>query len=366
MPRKRKPAPPKVLIGWDSEWQFNPKTKCNDVLSYQAHLINRDTGTEHSFIHYARLNWREKHVRLTLGEFLVRVLLSARKAGVIALYPQSIVLTGHFTRADLSMFSDFHSFLKRRLGAVHGTYVTTDRLLPINLPFPDGARRATVAVVDTMLLAPPKSSLAILGSHVDLPKLEIMSGYSIEDMARYREEQPEAFEAYGLRDAEIAARYASEISDLLKRLGISGRPPTLGAAGVALFKRLFPEKTDWLAFLGQDTGPNSNKRRQWKPASCVAALMQFSAGCYHGGLNTIYYVGYSPSGRLVLDVDLAGAYTTALAAIGYPNWEGARYTKSLDDLAFVDEAMCFAQVKSDSLRTPNFGACPFVHPSSAD
>jgi hypothetical protein len=64
--------------------------------------------------------------------------------------------------------------------------------------------------------------------------------------------------------------------------------------------------------------------------------MQFAAGCYHGGLNTIYYVGYSPLGRRVLDVDLFGAYSTALAAIGYPNWETAHYTKSLNDLAVVD------------------------------
>ena len=62
-------------------------------------------------------------------------------------------------------------------------------------------------------------------------------------------------------------------------------------------------------------------------------------------MNTIYHVGYSPLGREVLDVDLAGAYTTALAAIGWPDWASSRYTKSLDDLAVVDEAMTFAQVK---------------------
>jgi hypothetical protein len=243
------------------------------------------------------------------------------------------------------MFSDFHRFLKRRLAAVHKTYVTTERLLPINLLFPDGGRRVIVGIVDTMLLAPPNSSLASLGSHIGLPKIEIMSGYSIEDMARYRQEQPAAFEAYALRDAEIAARYAGAIFDLLKSLGINGRVATLPAAGVALFKLLFPKKEHWLAFLGQDTGPNSEKRRQWKPAFHVAAFMPFTAGCYHGGLNSIYRVGYSPLGRMVFDVDLAGAYTTALAAIGCPNWEAVRDTKLLDDLAVIDEAMTFCQVR---------------------
>jgi hypothetical protein len=93
----RKPIPPKVLIGWDSEWQFNPKTKGNDVLSYQAHLTNLETRSTHSFIHHIRPNWREKYERITLGEFLVRVLLSALKADVIASYPRSMMLAGHFT-----------------------------------------------------------------------------------------------------------------------------------------------------------------------------------------------------------------------------------------------------------------------------
>jgi hypothetical protein len=206
-------------------------------------------------------------------------------------------------------------------------------------------RRVTIAVIDTMLIAPPNSSLATLGSHVGLPKLEIMAGYSIEDMARYREEQPEAFDAYARMDAEIAARYATKILDLLKTLGIAGRAPTVSAAGAAMFKRLFSKKEDWLAFLGQDTGPNSDKRRHWRPASHLASFMQSAAGSYHGGLNTIYFVGYSPPGRVVLDADLRGAYTTALSAIGYPDWQSARYTKSLADLAVVDEAMTFCQVR---------------------
>jgi hypothetical protein len=268
----RKPSLPKLMIGFDCEWQNNSKTNCNDVLSYQAHLINRDTGHIHNFIHHVRPDCREKYVRLTLGEFLVRVLLGALKAGVIATHPRSIMLAGHFTRSDLSVFSDFHRFLKRRLAAVHKTYVTTDRLLPINLPFPDGARRVTLAVVDTQLLAPEKSKLDKLGDYVQLPKLKIMSGYSKEEMARYREEQPEAFKAYALRDAEIAARYASSIFDLFKKLKIVGRSPTLGAAGVALFKLLFTKKEDWLAFLGQDTDRTAKSAVNGSPPSTSRRL----------------------------------------------------------------------------------------------
>lgn len=292
--RKRASPPLKVLIGTDTEYQFNPTTKRNDVLSYQGFLINPDTGLEQPFIHHVQSTYRGKYPRLPLAEFLVRVLLKALKNKVIGSPPRMITMACHFARADLCMFADYHSFLKRRLAAVRGTMVTTTRFLTLDLPFPDGKRRVTVSIIDTSLLAPPGSPLADLGAHIGLPKLEILPGYSIAEMARYRDEQPEAFDAYALQDAEIAARYASQVSNLFQELGIPGRAPTLGSAGVALFKRLLPKK-DLLAFLGLDTGSNSGKRRHWKPASYVAALMQFTAGCFHGGMNTIFRVGYSPN-----------------------------------------------------------------------
>jgi hypothetical protein len=340
----RKPAPP-LMIGFDTEYQYDPNTDRNNVLSYQAYVINSETGFTHSFIHHVRPNYRGKYVRLTLADFLVMVLLNATKAGVIKSYPRSIVLAGHFTRADLCMFADFHSYLKRRLAAVRRTYVTTERRLALNLHFPDGARKVTIAVVDTTLIAPDKSTLAALGLQIKLPKLEIMLGYSITEMERYRNEQPAAFELYAIRDAEIAVRYAIAIFVLLKAHDVTQIVPTIGSAGVALFRRLFPSKKEMLAFLGQDTGAGSDKRIRWKPASRLAALMSAAAGCFHGGLNQIYHVGYSPLGREVLDVDLAAAYTTALAALSWPDWESERYTKSFADLAVVDAAMTFAQIK---------------------
>ena len=162
MPRKliSKPKPPTITIGLDTEYQFNAKTGLNDLLSYQAFVYNPDTGLTFSYIHKPKKNYRGKYPRLTLGEFLGLVLYEARKKRVIDDYPRSITLAGHFTRADLCMFADFHPSLKRKLAAVHGTYVTTNRRLPLRLVLPDGERRVTLSVVDTMLLAPPKSSLA--------------------------------------------------------------------------------------------------------------------------------------------------------------------------------------------------------------
>ena len=40
----------------------------------------------------------------------------------------------------------------------------------------------------------------------------------------------------------------------------------------------------------------------------------------HGGRNEAFAVGFSRPGREVLDLDLCGAYTTAMALISVPNW----------------------------------------------
>ena len=279
--RNRKNAPRKVdklLVGLDGEWQVNKKGDANDVVSYQVSVVNPETRARAKRVIHVRPDKRGKHKRYFLAEILSLAVLEARKAGVIDYYPSSIILAGHFIRADLSICADFHTYLKRKLAAVHGTLVTTDRRLPLNLPFSDGSRRVTVQVVDTMLHAPAKSKLDQLGDTVGLDKLDIMDGYSKAEMARYRDEQLEAFNAYAERDAEIAALYTLEIMALYKKLGIPGLPPTVGAAGVAMFKDLFSNKTEWLDFLGLDTGPRSEKRSHWKPAFHLTALMSARGG----------------------------------------------------------------------------------------
>ena len=63
----------------------------------------------------------------------------------------------------------------------------------------------------------------------------------------------------------------------------------------------------------------------------------YAAQCYHGGLNIAFALGLSPEGRELIDVDLKSAYTTALALIQIPDWNSARRTFSLGDLAVTEE-----------------------------
>ena len=74
------------------------------------------------------------------------------------------------------------------------------------------------------------------------------------------------------------------------------------------------------AFFGREKrlrGPPS-------PLPILVGKLEFAAQCYHGGRNEAFAVGYSPAGREVFDLDLCGAYTTAMALISVPNWPTAR------------------------------------------
>jgi hypothetical protein len=95
-----------------------------------------------------------------------------------------------------------------------------------------------VRLLDTFCLAPEGASLDALGKLLGYPKLALPAGYDPSDMARFRDEQPEAFRAYLLRDAEITARYALRFAVFCaEHLGLR-RPPGMR----------------WTPSAGQETG----------------------------------------------------------------------------------------------------------------
>ena len=59
-------------------------------------------------------------------------------------------------------------------------------------------------------------------------------------MRAFRDEDPQLFNRYASRDAEIAARYTLEVWRFLDQIGAIGPggslPPTIGAAAVNLFR----------------------------------------------------------------------------------------------------------------------------------
>lgn len=62
-----------------------------------------------------------------------------------------------------------------------------------------------VRFLDTCALAPESASLDALGLLLGYKKVALPAGYEKSDMGRFKNERPDAFEEYLLRDAEITA-----------------------------------------------------------------------------------------------------------------------------------------------------------------
>ena len=171
-----------------------------------------------------------------------------------------------------------------------------------------------------MLLAPPKSNLAAIGDYVGLPK-DRNHGRATRSRrwSVFARSSPKRSTHMRLGTPRLLRGTRSRFSIFLRSLEFPGSRPTLGSAGVAMFKLLFANKAEWREFLGQD--PETGGNGQDAPSLTTALLWSFAASAYHGGFNSIYDVGYSPLGREVLDVDLCrrvhhGARRDGMAGLG--------------------------------------------------
>ena len=222
------------------------------------------------------------------------------------------------------------------------TYTTTAIPLSVRIGRIRGEKPCNVTVVDTMLLCAAKTSLDQLGKDLGLPKVELPAGYSKERMDLFLAERREDFITYALTDARIAALWAARIGKILCDIGVTKPVATLGAASVILVKQEVAKLgVDLNEFLGKE----ASRRGKAHTKPNLVNTWAYAAQCYHGGLNIAFALGFSPEGRELIDVDLKSAYTTALALIQIPDWNSARGTTFLTDLAAIGEAMTFAHVE---------------------
>lgn len=337
-----------LFVGFDTEHKRSENR--NRVLSYQFMACDT-TGRAWSGLHEA------KGVRSTLSRFLswvVRVGLVNRK---ISTWPKKIYLIGHFTLADLTLFSDF-KYRKRSFDAIRRTFIS---LRPMPCRLYDNNNHLHPAIVtlrDSMLLAPAhKQSLQALGELIGNAKVELEDG-EIENMDELLRENPERFKEYALRDPEICVCYSLKIAALNHELtGVFEIPPTLSSIGVnyllELWRKLGIRKHEVLGTEIVREKPWSEKRKVAIHKSREVPLSErqmyegFVSECYHGGRNEQYFFGAGEEG-VWTDWDLAGAYTTALALIGLPVWKAIRPSRDLDD--YQPRALGFAHVR---FRFPN-------------
>ena len=352
-------------IGFDTEYVFNPETRQNDILSYQSYVVLPD-NTGISNIIYPPDS--QKKSRLSFKEFLCQTITPLLETGVITKWPGIINIYAHFIRADIASFANFWSDYKILLKGIRGTVssfknrygidfdeqqerrVRTEQIMFDKRTSPP--RCSNVAFIDTLLITPGGMGLAECGELLGLPKLTIPAPYSITNMREYLLGDRAGFEAYALRDAEIAVRYALQVRNFCAReLMIDRVPATIGAMAVSRFTKTLKENN-----MSPEVclGTHIKTRELWltekqafrtikNPASVPSRELfeTFPINCYHGGRNECFMMGVTPSDHWY-DYDLAGAYTTGLLDILTPDYGNIRLSKNPDD--YCGHVMGFALV----------------------
>ncbi|EHJ8092992.1 hypothetical protein U8552_004096 [Escherichia coli] len=352
-------------IGFDTEYVFNPETRQNDILSYQSYVVLPD-NTGISNIIYPPDS--QKKSRLSFKEFLCQTITPLLETGVITKWPGIINIYAHFIRADIASFANFWSDYKILLKGIRGTVssfknrygidfdeqqerrVKTEQIMFDKRTSPP--RCSNVAFIDTLLITPGGMGLAECGELLGLPKLTIPAPYSITNMREYLLGDRAGFEAYALRDAEIAVRYALQVRNFCAReLMIDRVPATIGAMAVSRFTKTLKENN-----MSPEVclGTHIKTRELWltekqafrtikNPARVPSRELfeTFPINCYHGGRNECFMMGVTPSDHWY-DYDLAGAYTTGLLDILIPDYGNIRLSKNPDD--YCGHVMGFALV----------------------
>ena len=136
------------------------------------------------------------------------------------------------------------------------------------------------------------------------------------------------------------------------QLGLAHLPVTLGSMAVKFTLECWVRRgIDAGAVLGTEiseaerwsTRLNRPIRRRDRVPSTMRHLDEtFATECYHGGRREGYYFGPTPLDNFT-DYDLAGAYTTAMAALGVPDYDGIRHTHDVED--FRPDQLGYALVR---------------------
>lgn len=371
---------PEVIIGFDSEYVFaSEEEKRNRYLSLQFYVIGE--GKTYTKVIYPTGPLQSD--RPAFYPTIIRLLQECVDEGVIREWPSKVNLAGFFLRTDLAAFSNLSSF-KTHLDVASGKVTTvghpvefhpatpeneSNRLKPKFVVVQEAAgfkRGLTVRFIDIGSHVAVGTTLADIGGQIGLPKLTIPEGYSIERMDEFLQGNKPAFEEYGMRDAEIAARYYQKLKVFAETHTESSSVPAT-ASGLAvriLLSQLDEQGTSFHETFGfeEKKGVYWNNvkgsvvtRKSTVPTEMRAITEPFIAKCYHGGRNECYTFG--PTQVSVWnDFDLAGAYTTGLVDLCPVDFDNFWYTK--DERAFVGHVVGFALVDFEFPMDTKFPCLP--------
>ncbi|HIF9182719.1 TPA: DNA polymerase [Photobacterium damselae] len=369
-----------LYVGFDTEYQYNAITGQNEIISYQT--VGQTPRGQCSDIVYPKSG--AKHHRWKFEALVGHLIAEMFERELLDEVPKQVVVFGHFLRADLTTFSDFWKNQKTTLRGISRTVTSAMQDYGVDVQAlgkrkagkdphvveaPSGEKyRTKVRFVDTLALSPNGSGLAVIGELIGLPKLELPDGYAKDEMRRFKDEQSDAFEAYAMRDAEIALAYGLRMFKFATvELGLTKCPITLGAMGVAVFQKMLKESgvdkreafgereittQHWNAKLGR---PHTKK--ELVPTDARELFEHLAIRCFMGGRNECFTCGPSDVGTYY-DFDLVGAYNVGMVDIRPLDYDRAFMTTNID--AFCGHVCGFARVRfsfPDSTRFP----CIAVH-----
>ncbi len=400
-------------IGIDSEWVFDSTTNSNIILSYQYCMVYKDRpalkgviytdigqelfdGKRRSAFREAdesrkeqfvkgRRNFKQKG-RWTFEKFIAYLIQLALDSHYISSWCGEVFIYAHFLRADFASFSDCFNYAKEIRGVkktfvgsidmygVDAAAVGSKRVKPTVTKLYDkhrNVKRTVVNFIDTMLLAPNQAGLASVGGLIGLPKLAIPRGYDIARMDLLLAGNADGFEAYALRDAEIALYYGLFMQVFVRvELGLKHLPSTL--AGIGLAKYLGFQKAqggDVTALFGNHKVTTSKwNKKQGKPKylSCTESLpakdlfQSLATHCYMGGRNECFSTGVTPIG-VWNDFDVTSAYTVAMLHLKPLDFSAAYMTKN--PLEFTCQRVGIAYISFEFPEHTRFPCLPVQSPN---
>ena len=354
--------PTPLIVGFDCEWVTEGDR--NLVLSYQ--VACRYGDAEWTCISYTRAAARIRYPETTeewiaenarnrykFANIIAGAISEGLRRRHIRAWPKSVIACAHWSRADLSAMEDFAE-IKRCFDGVQRTYTTIRKPYSARVCLNGHSRWLSVVLVDTLLLAPGTSKdLAALGRLYDFPKLYV-ADYILR-MDQLLADDPQRYEEYAIRDAQISIRHVAEIMRFVSdELGLStGKiPVTLGSIAVQYLLKFWADNgIDFDAVMGVKkirtkvfvSSRNRYVTRLTKKRSQGFQLNENLAKfCFHGGRNECFMYGPTVEGDY-REYDLHSAYTTALAVTGIPDYDAAY--ASADPADFTPDVMGLARIR---------------------
>lgn len=342
-----------LLIGFDTEYQalrpfftnkeVQAKQARYEVLSYQGYAIHPNGTTWEGIV------IPDDGARISSMDFVTMMISKGAALGLKI--PKTIVLVGHYTRADIPAFND-RKGLQPHIHNVRNSLVTRGLPIRMKYQFNDNADddiQISVKIRDTMLLMPAsKKSLAAAGKAIGIDKVPLADTKEVDralkqNMKMVRTQDWPLFRKYALVDAEISAKYYQAVSEKIVALTGGSAPTALSSVGMKLLIKEWKERApsvDPVAMVGKEHCEEEiydEKRGVFRTVKRKPFLekifwfLDFASGCYQGGRNEQFWFGPSPEDNWS-DLDLSGAYPTAMAMIGQPRWSELKVIRSFDEV----------------------------------